>query len=147
MAGNPNIPQGVLNRLRGSVVWNSFPSLNVTAPFLGKAGISFAPEGNTTVFIPTMTGAVTSQEPYLMFSMTIALLKTQSLADQYKQQWETSAQLGDGTVRPDSSTLSPFQLVNCAIETVGAMSFAGEDAGMSVTIRGYYLINQALWSA
>ena len=146
MAGNPLVTQGTLNRLRASLVWNDFPSLNVTPPFLGRAGISFALEGNTTVFLPTMTGAVTSAEPYLMFTATINLLKSQSFADLYKQQWESSAQLGDGTVRPDATTLSPFQIINCAIESVGPMNFNGEDAGMGVSIRGYYLINQNLWN-
>lgn len=146
MAGNPLVAQGTLNRLRASIIWNSFPSLNITAPFLGRAGISFALEGNTTVFLPTMTGAVTSQEPYLMFTAAVSLIKAQSFSDLYKQQWENSAQLGDGTIRPDASTLSPFPIINCAIESVGPMSFNGEDAGIGISIRGYYLINQSLWN-
>ncbi len=146
MAGNPLVPQGTLNRLRGSVIWNDFPSLNVTAPFLGRAGISLSLEGNTTVFLQTMTGAVTSQEPYMMFTATINLIKAQSFSDLYKQQWETSSQLGGGTIRPDASTLSPFQVLNCAIEGVGPMSFNGEDAGIGISLRGYYLVNQNLWN-
>ena len=83
---NPLVAQGTLNRILGSVVWPSFSALNVTSSFLGKQGIRLALEGESTLFIPTMTGAVTSPEPYMMIGLTINLLKTQSLAAQYKSQ-------------------------------------------------------------
>ena len=146
MAGNPLIVQGTLNRLIGSVVWTSVPDLNVTAPYLGKEGIRLALEGESTVFLPTMTGAVTSQEPYLMIGLTLHLLKTQPLANAYKRQMESNAQLGDGTVRPDSVTLDPYPIVNCAIQSVRELNFSGDDAGFAVTIRGYYWINSGLWN-
>ena len=92
--GNPLIPQGILNRVRASVIWTSFPSLNITAPYLGRAGISLSPEGAATVFLPTMTGAVPSMEPYQKMTLTVNLLRTQMLADLYKQQMETSSLLG-----------------------------------------------------
>lgn len=145
MATNPLVSQGTLNRLRGSVVWAANPQLNVTSPFLGKGGISLSLEGESTLFIPTMTGAITSPEPYLMVSLTLNLLKTQTLAAQYKIQLETLATLGDGTVRPDSSALPVFSIVNCAIESVREMNFAGEDAGFVVVCKGYYLTNSSLW--
>src|ERR1022692_3711344 len=117
---SPNIPQGLLNRVKASVVWPAFPNLNVTAPYLGKEGVRLALEGESTVFLPTMTGAVTSPEPYMMISLIMNLLKTQALADAYKTQMETTAQIGDGTVYPDISSggLSSYSLVNCAIEGV-----------------------------
>ncbi len=145
MANNPLISQGTLNRLRGSVVWEDFPALNVTAPFLGKEGIRLSLEGESTVFINTMTGAVTSPEPYMVCNMTLNLLKTQNLADMYKRQTELSALLGNGTVRSDSSVLSPYPLINCAIQSVRELNFSGDDAGYVVSVKGYYNINQALW--
>lgn len=138
---NPLIAQGSLNRLRGSVIWGNFPGLNVTAPFLGPEAIRLALDGESVVYLPTLTGAVTSPEPYMMISMGINLLKTQSLSDQYKQQMESDSLLGNGTVRPDASTLSPYPLVNCAIKSVRELTFAGTDAGWHVMIGGYYLIN------
>jgi hypothetical protein len=146
MATNPNVSQGTLNRLIASVIWTDFPQLNVTAPYLGEEGIHLAFEGESTVFINTMTGAVTSQEPYLVVNVTMNLLKTQPLANAYKQQWETSSQLGECTVRPDSSTMSPWDFENCAIQSVRELSLNGRDAGYVVTIKGYYLINSDLWS-
>ena len=146
MATNPNVSQGTLNRLRASVIWNSFPPLNITAPFLGEEAIRLAFEGESTVFINTMTGAVTSPEPYLVVNLSAHLLKSQPLSDLYKQQMESSALLGDGTVRPDTTTLSPYPLVNCAIQNVRELNFNGKDAGYAVSIKGYYVINSALWN-
>src|ERR1700742_4394296 len=98
MAGNPLVDQGVLNRVRGSVVWSGFPALNVTAPYLGKDGIGIAFEGDgsatTGTMTGTMTGVVQSLEPYVMVTLKIGLLRTQPLADAYKKQWELNALLG-----------------------------------------------------
>lgn len=143
---NPLIAQGTLNRLRGSVVWEGFPALNVTAPFLGKEGIRLALEGEATTFINTMTGAVTSPEPYMTVSMTLNLLKTQQLGNLYKAQMEVSSLLGAGTVRSDSAILSPYSLINCSIQSVRELDFSGADAGYVVNVKGYYNINQALWN-
>lgn len=146
MATNPLVAQGTLNRLRASVTWTNFPQLNVTASYLGKMGIRLALDGESTLFIPTMTGAVTSPEPYMSITLTIHLLKTQQLAALYKAQMEATALIGDGTVRPDASTLPPYQITNCAIESVRELNFAGDDAEFAVTCKGYYLINNNLWS-
>lgn len=143
---NPLIDQGTLNRLRGSLVVADSPELNVTAPYLGEAGISLGLEGQTTVFLNTMTGAVTSPEPYMLASVAVSLLKTQSLSDIYKQRMESDARIGQITVRPDAATLGNYVLVNCAIESVGNLSFNGRDAGFGVTIKGYYNVNANLWA-
>lgn len=142
---SPNVQQGTLNRLKASLVVPDLPELNVTAPFVGKEGIGIAFEGDATTLIPTMTGTVTSPEPFQMATILIRLLRTQSLSDLYKQQMETSTLLGDITVRPDSATLSPYQIINCAITHVGDLTFNGTDAGFGVSIKGYYPLNSALW--
>lgn len=147
MAGNPLIDQGTLNRLRASVVWDAFPTLNVTASFLGKAGISLALEGDATTRINTLTGVVQSPEPYMPISVTLALLRTQSIADLYKKQMEVNTNLGKGTVYPDAKTLSPYNLLNCSIQSVRELPMAGEDAGWVVTVTGYYSINNNLWDS
>jgi hypothetical protein len=46
----------------------------------------------------------------------------------------------------DTSALPVFPLINCAIEGVRELSFAGEDAGFAVIVRGYWITNNALWS-
>jgi hypothetical protein len=145
MANNPLIDQGTLNRLRGSVTWNNFPSLNITAPYLNKQGISLALDGDATTFLPTMTGAVTSPEPYQMITLTCNILKTNGLAALYQAQMQNTTLLGPGTVKTDTSSLPSFPLLNCAIEGVRELPFNGEDAGFAVTIRGYWVVNNAMW--
>lgn len=146
MAGNPLVAQGSLNRIIASIVWADFPAFNVTAPYLGKAGLSLALEGESTLLLPAMTGVVQSQEPYMMLSLTINLLKSQGLAAAYKQKMETDSNLGTGTIRPDVKTLGNFQILNSAIESVRELSFSGQDAGFVVTVKGSYNINSGLWS-
>lgn len=145
MAANPLVDQGTLNRIRGSVVIPNFPSLNVTAPFLGKAGISVALQGESTLFVPTMTGAVTSPEPYMIAQVTIHLLKTQRLSSLYKQRMELDARLGSLQVIPDSSAFPNYDFFNCAIASVREMSMAGDNAGYVVSVHGYYNTNSSLW--
>jgi hypothetical protein len=128
------------------VTWADFPTLNVTAPYLGREGISITFEGETTVYINTMTGAVTSPDPYLKISMEIGLLKTQPLAAAYKAQMETYSVLGEVTVRPDTSVLPVYTFENGSIQNVRQLRFSGEDAGFVVTIGAYYIINNEMWS-
>lgn len=146
MAANPLVNQGTLNRIRGSVVIPNFANLNVTAPFLHKEGISLALDGESTTYLPTMTGATTSPEPYMMVTCTIGLLKTQSLSAQYKAQMELLSTIGPFTVYPDvSSGLPTYSIQNGSISSVREMKFNGEDNGWMVLLRGYYVINNALF--
>lgn len=145
MASNPLIAQGTLNRLRGNVVITNSPELNVTASFLDQAGISLALEGETTVQIPTLTGIVQSPEPYQMISVTIALLKTQSLSNLWKQRMELNSNIGPIVVTPDASSLGNYNADNCSIQSVSPLTFAGRDAGWVVTVKGIYYVNNSLW--
>lgn len=142
---NPNFPQGSLNRLRASVGVPDNDSLNVTAPFLGTEGVSLSFEGAATQFFGTMTGAVTSGEPYQACTVTINLLKTQGLAQLWEAQRQANSLIGDITVTTDTSTLNAYQITNCGIENVRELKFAGQDPSYMVTVRGYYLINSDLF--
>ncbi len=140
------IAQGTLNRLRGSVNISGSPELNVTASFLGEAGITLQLEGESTTFIPTMSGAVTSPEPYMMATVVVNILKTQGLAAQYKARMEANSLIGDFVVTGDSTALPTYSVVNAAIESVAQMNFNGKDAGFAVTIKGMYYINNNAWA-
>jgi hypothetical protein len=146
MSFNPLAPQGTLNRLVASVTWIEYPTLNVTPSFLNKSGITLSFDGETTKMLQTLTGVVQSPEPYQIIGLTINLLKTQSLASQYELQRQVSSLIGNGTVRPDTTALPPYDLFNCAILNVRELNFSGEDAGYSVQVGGYILINAALWA-
>jgi hypothetical protein len=145
MASPSLLPQGTLNRLRTSLILPSFPTLNITAPFLGKDSISISYDGKSTIYLPTLTGAVTSQEPYLMFTMVAHLVRTLPLANAYKVQMETNAALGDGTLRTDTASLSPYGLSNLSIMDVREIKAAGDDPVLAYEIGGYYIINQNLF--
>lgn len=142
---NPAVPQGTLNRLRTSVVFPDNPSFNVTAPYLGRASVRLIPEGDITQMPPTLTGVVTSPEPYQMMSVAINLVKSQPLADSFKRRWETNSLMGAVTVRTDSPTLSVFQIDNAAITGWREIGTAGDDADVIVTVRGTYQINTDLF--
>ena len=147
MASNPLVDQGVLNRIRGTVTWANFSNLNVTAPFLDKEGINLRLEGEASLQHGTMTGLVQSPEPYMPISVVISLLKTQSLSDAYKSQMEANSVLGPGTVYPDVTTgLSPYALLNMSIQSVGELLFNGTTPIFGITCRGYYIVNNNLFS-
>jgi hypothetical protein len=143
---NPMIPQGTLNRLRGSVNFANLPALNVTAPYLVKDGIAISLDGDATTVLPTMTGVVTSPEPYMLATVTINVLKTNGLAASFKAQMEDTTIVGDMVVTPDTSSLPTYSITNSSIESVREMKFNGEDAGWTITLKGAYLINNSLWS-
>lgn len=146
MAGNPLIAQGTLNRLRGAITVASSPELNVTASFLGKEGISLAFSGRASTQIPTLTGAVQSPEPYMAATVTIELLKTQSIAALYKSRMEANCVIGDINIISDASTLPAYPLVNCSIQDVQPLKMNGEVVGFTVEISGFYIVNNDLWN-
>ena len=146
MANNPQILQGTLNRLRGSWSWASYPVLNVTAPYLGREGVGLTFEGESVVYINTMTGAVTSDEPFLKIAAEMHLLRTQALSNAYKAQQELESALGDATLRVDSLALGLYQFSTCSIQNVRPLVINGTDAGYTVSIGGIYFINSALFS-
>lgn len=148
MAGNPLVDQGILNRLRASVVWTAFPSLNVTAPFLDKEGINFRLEGSASAQHGTMTGIVQSPEPYMACTVVISLLRTQALSDFYKTQMESQCVLGQGVVYPDVTAggLSQYQLNNMSIQNVGDLLFNGTTPIFGVSLSGFYVVNNSAWN-
>lgn len=146
MAGNPLVPQGTLNLLRASLIWDDLPELNVTPPFLAKGSIALAFEGEKTVFIDTMTGGVTSPQPYQRVMIRMNLVRTQPLADAYKTRGEKSTLFGNCTVRGDSAALSAYQIINCGEATVQELNFAGQDPVYATSFHGYYPINSDLWN-
>lgn len=144
--GNPLQDLGVLNRLRTNITINDFPELNVTASFLGEAGIGLRLNGPVTTRLGAMTGTVPSPEPYVPVVLTIGLLKSQFIAGLYKAQMEDLSLIGDLIVRGDARTLPGWYLSNCSIDDVGEQTYNGKSADFVVTINGNWLINNSLWN-
>jgi hypothetical protein len=144
---NPLTVQGTLNRLRGSVVYAIAPDLNVTSSYLAREAISISFDGDTSQLIGTLTGAVTSPEPYTYGTVTIHLLRSQHLADQYKRRIETNTTMGRVTIHGDSNALGNFTLNNCVLMSLQELAFDGNQATFIVRLRGIYNINDALFAA
>jgi hypothetical protein len=75
----------------------------------------------------------------------IHLLKSQALSNAYKQQMESSVLMGPCTIRPDSPTIDPYLIDNCAITGLNQLNFSGRDGGFTITIMGAYYLNSNLW--
>jgi hypothetical protein len=143
---NPQIQQGTLNRLLASVVYADFTQLNVTSGYLAREAISLSFDGDTSLLIGTLTGAVTSPEPYIFGTVTMHLLRTQALGEAYSEQIRTNTTLGSVTVYPDTQVLQPFQLNNCVLMSIQETAFDGQQAGLVVRLRGVYNINSTLFA-
>jgi hypothetical protein len=166
-AGNQNYPQGVLNRVaalidfKGGTAPGGGASLNltqITPYYLGREGIRLTLEGNATDYFPTMTGAVPSPAPFQIATLTVALLKSRPESNTIKLQFETNTLLGNIDITPDVSismnnningsggVLGTYSLYNCVLESVNAMSFAGEEPTWVITIKGYYEVNSFMFN-
>ena len=145
MPSSPNVPQGTINRLKGSIVIPDFPSLNITASFLGKEGFSASFGAPATDQIPTMTGVVNSPAPYRPVAITIHLLKSQGLSQGWKAQEELSTILGPITFRQDVANAAPWLFDNCALAGLQSINVNGMDAGYVIAINGVWYINSSLW--
>jgi hypothetical protein len=166
MATNMMVDQGVLNRISAFVTWQSPAGdpfgnyLDISPAFLGKEGIRMAFEGTAADYFPTMTGAVPSPTPYQICTMTLNLLKTQSVGLRYQARFQRNVLMGMATVHPDvpkagsalsysADTLgiSPYMLMNCVLESVRDMTFSGEDPLFVVTVKGYVQMNSILFDS
>ncbi|QQN37209.1 hypothetical protein JHW33_08380 [Rahnella aceris] len=139
------ISPGVLNRVRASVKFNDHPELNVSASYLAKQGVEISFQGNITDFLPAMTGAVQSPQPYLIMQGKVHLLRSQALAAQYKSQWERNSAIGDAKLYSDSSVFGDFEIYDTGITNVQDMTFAGGEPGVAITITGTYYVNSEMW--
>ena len=148
MSGNPLIDQGTLVRVIAGIQFTNFPQLNISASYLGKEGIRLNLGGKVTTFIDTLTGRVTSPEPYQPITVVVNLLKTQSLGAAFKTQLETLSLLGDFVVYPDVTSglgITPYPVFNGAIEEATPNTFDGQDPLWVLTLGGSYNINAGLW--
>ncbi|EPF0942099.1 hypothetical protein ACSQJH_005686 [Klebsiella michiganensis] len=143
--GNPLVPQGFLNRVRGAISVTDTPALNVSASYLAKDAISLRPDGPATDIIQTLTGTVGSQAPYQHVTLTVHLLKTQGLGESYRQRFLTDTALGEVVVTPDANTFGNLTLLNCYLVNFNELTFSGMDPAFVVTISGYMNTNDNMW--
>jgi hypothetical protein len=143
---NPQIAQGVLNRVLTAIVIPSNTALNITAPYMSKGFARLEFEGDWTGQIGTGTGVVNSPEPYIMAQVTVNLLRTQALAANWVAQGQQATYIGQVNVHSDTSTFPVTSMVNASIIRIDPGAFDGTDPVVRLILRGSYPINAALWS-
>ena len=143
---NPQIAQGVLNRIRGNIQIANFPALNITAPFLGAGGFSFTRGGPATTMIDTLTGRVGSPEPYQPVDVEIHLIKSQALATAWETQLQNLSIIGGITVFTDSAMQPTYNFTQMTIQNVGSIAVNGKSVDYTLTLTGTYIINNGLFA-
>ena len=146
MATNPLVPQGTLNRVRTAVILPNFTNLNVTAPYMGKSMARVNFEGNFADLIGTATGAVTSPEPYVFATLSVSLLRTQALANQWIAQLKKYSSVGLVKTYGDSAAFDAIELDQCVVTTVDPGAFDGSDPVARFVLKGVFYINSDLWN-
>ncbi|MXV44324.1 hypothetical protein GS501_04595 [Saccharibacter sp. 17.LH.SD] len=146
MSANPATPQGMLNRLRGSIVFPDHSSLNITSDFLAQEGISVAPEGNVTDMIETLTGRVGSPAAKQNVNVTINLNRAQALANEFFKQIKKNTYIGQMRIISDSPVQDDRTILNCFIMTQPEQALNGTQARWNIVIAGYEIVNSDMWS-
>ena len=144
--GNPMVPQGLLNRVRASIIFPANPTLNIVASNLAENGFSLDIDDEGTDQIRTMTGIVNSPAPYVMATATIHLLKTQALGESWAAQFQSNSQIGRMVVHTDATALTQYRVHNCSLLKPQPGEMNGKNASLILTIRGTYNINDYIWS-
>ena len=137
--------QGTMNRALTSVSVIDFPELNITSGFFGTKLARFTFEGATADQIPTLTGSVPSGRLFQMFTATIYLVQSQSLAAAWEQVRLTNSTIGDVIFVTASPTLPNYYVRNCILQNISDIDATGESVDFPLTIQGYYPINSALF--
>ncbi len=143
----PQTQQGNLNKVSVHVVVASFPALQVNASFMGKSQVKVTLDSPFVQQIPTATGIVNSPEPYVMGHMTIALLRSQSLANSWIEQAQKQATLGTVQIFSDSTVFDSLTVLNCSITDFDPGAFDGADPVVSMTISGSFPVNSTMWGS
>jgi hypothetical protein len=144
--GSPQVPQGVINLGRVNLQVPNYPALNVTAPFMGAAGMSFSRGGPATNFINTLTGRVRSPEPFQPVTISIHLVKSQALAALWEAQIGLSSLLGPLTVYTDARALPSYSFIEGAIDNVGEIVSNGKSVEYMLTLGATLIINNNMWN-
>lgn len=143
---NPLVQQGTLNRLLTSLVVSSYPALNVTSSYMGSGFATLELPAPFADLIPTATGGVTSDEPYVIGTITVDILRSQALSNAWLTQAQTESSIGQVTVYPDSKAFSESTLDNCVIKSIHPGVFNGKDPVVRVVIDGIFYLNENLWN-
>jgi hypothetical protein len=144
---NPQIAQGILNRVLTSIIIPSNTALNITAPYMAKGFCKPEFEGDWTGQIGTGTGVVNSPEPYIMVRVTANLLRTQALSGNWIAQGQNTTYIGQVNVHSDTSTFPIITMTDTSIFSIDPGAMDGTDPVVRLVLRGAMAINSSLWTA
>ncbi|MDE3023654.1 MAG: hypothetical protein KGI54_17710 [Pseudomonadota bacterium] len=144
---NPIVAQGTLNRIRCSIIIPDYSSLNITAAYMGKNFATVTFGSNFTTQVETGTGVVNSPEPYVMTTVAVGILRTQSLSSSWLTQLQDTSVLGNVTIHSDTSAFPAINLVETSVIDYNPGAFDGMDPVVAMTLRGVFYTNNSLWNA
>ncbi len=143
--GNPYVPQGLLNRVKASVIIPNFTSLNIASTYMSKKFVTVTFDDDFADQPETATGIVNSPKPYVMASVNVGLIRTQPLADSWLQQVQSDTQIGRVIVHSDSSTFPQLHIHNCSILKLEPGPYDGTDPTVDLLMRGVFYPNSYIW--
>jgi hypothetical protein len=138
--------RGVLNRVKTSVVVPSFPSLNVISANMGRSLARIAFNGQLVNQIPTGTGLVNAPEPFVMATITIALLRTQPIAAAWFAQIQLDSSIQDATIYSDTSAFPPIALQSVVASHMDPGPFDATSADFQLVLSGAFPVNSNMWT-
>ena len=143
---NPLINLGNLNRVRASVVFPSFTSLNITSSQMGRRFVSLMYDEDFVQQIQQGVGIINSPEPYVMATVTCDILRTLPLAQAFMTQIEATGVLGTVKVHSDTSSFPVRTVHNASVLKADPGAFDGTNGVLALTIRGVFYPNNDLWN-
>jgi hypothetical protein len=143
---NPIISQGTLNRLLTQITFGSYPALNIASYNMGKSFATLSFSDPFTTQIDTATGIVNSPEPYVKATISVGILRTQSLAAAWLAQVASNSIIGSATAYSDTVTFPAITLNNVSILGLDPGAYDGNTPVTQLTLTGLYYPNASLWA-
>lgn len=145
MSGSILPALGTLNRALTHITFASFPALNIAAQNMGKSFGKLAFEGDFNHQAEVAVGVVTSPEPYVMASVTVGVLRTQSLGAAWWAQCLSDTTLGTMTAYPDSTAFPAITLSSVVVRSFDPSAYDGVDPVLTLVLRGCVYPNSFMW--
>jgi hypothetical protein len=140
------VPQGVLNRVRASVIVPQYTSLNINSSHMSQKMLTGTPEEDFTEQPMTAVGVVNAPNPYVKYTVNVGILRTQALAYAWLQQAQTTVMVGRIVIHSDTSAFPQIRIHNASIIKIDPGAYDGRDPVVDLTLRGVFYVNNDMWS-
>lgn len=143
---NPLLNLGQLNRVRASIVFPSVTAINITSSQMGKRFVSLTFDEDFATQIQEGVGIITSQEPYVMATVTTDVLRTLPLAQAIIAQVEANSYVGTVKIHSDTSAFPVRTVHSASIMKADPGAYDGVSGVLALVIRGIFYPNNDLWN-